>query len=1083
MAARLSRPWEGPPGVLSGPLDNSLACVWEDLFHQAPPAQQRAYLARAGQQGVLYSHQLDDLPATPLLPVLLNGRIKDLPPLKYVPLEDQAELSLDAAQQEAVQRALATPDLCLIQGLPGTGKSRVAAEVVLQAAGRGERVLLLTASTAALDGILGQLAGHDHVCPIRCLEPGESGKSLPPDIFRLTLAERVRYFEENTLQGARQALQTARQRLEQCRREEALWPRFHELAVQYQELEAPLRAVQEKRSTLAANLDAELSGNAGPSSSALQARIGELERAWNDTWTQRDARLNQLRAELAKTRLERDEVRSGLNKLQPLAEARLQGRWWTWHGLKALFQGQLLERFRLLQGRQQELDTLDTRLAGEASQAESERQQAEAELRESKLSLLRQEQERRQAELNAQREALEGARRLVEEKWQLACQECITAVAPASALRQADPLQAVNSGQQAWARLREELEQQGRQAEEWLAGVEQAQAIYPNRLIRHANVVAATTSAWARDAHFGGQQGARAPVEFDLLVVEEADQLTESEIVQSAQRARRWVLVGEPIDFPEPVPSPEGNGPGPERPREGAGPGRSATGRVVRAPAALRPGFFQGMWQQLHGDPRRLPYRWYLKQNRLHCSLRPVPPEQQSWIQSETVADRPEIELRILVPPRDPPQLAEVIFPASMTLAQAKEYIFQELQELPVQAHGWSLRWLDKPGQIVARLSGFHGTEVARVALDKGVRELLAALPGERSPGEDGPLPWRTCCLEFDCEAGWDRERAEQWIGQHLPMSNAGRTVLLTNPHRMRPALASWVWSILFEEPLLVEESGRGCPNAAPVTNGTLNGGPSHSNEIAVEFVAVPTLSDTAEARRRNEAQLRRRGGGTATVAPRQRGSRGGAGLEVDLADSRRIDPMPVELRGCLPERGLVNFLEAQALVRYLEAMLADAHFQADAARWRQAGRGPTVAVIALYPAQAELIIRLMERCPALAGSGVEVEVGVPGTFRHRECHTALVSLTRSHTHRAVSFGDKPAGLVVALTRAAWHLVLFGDPGTLARRSQWLDPVDHLDGPLSLQEHGLISRLSAALQCAEANPAGTSFRLHEGGTS
>jgi hypothetical protein len=191
---------------------------------------------------------------------------------------------------------------------------------------------------------------------------------------------------------------------------------------------------------------------------------------------------------------------------------------------------------------------------------------------------------------------------------------------------------------------------------------------------------------------------------------------------------------------------------------------------------------------------------------------------------------------------------------------------------------------------------------------------------------------------------------------------------------------------------------------------------------------------------------------------------------------------MPVELRGCLPDRGLVNFLEAQAVVRHLETLLADPHFQAESARWQQTGRGPTVAVLALYPAQAELIIRLLQRCPALAGRGGEIEVGVPAALRQRECHTALVSLTRSHTHRAVSYGDRPASLILALTRAAWRLVLFGDPGTLARRSQWLDPVDHLDGPSSLQEHGLISRLSAALHGPEALAGAGAFRLHEGGS-
>ena len=70
-------------------------------------------------------------------------------------------------QREAVSRALATPDICLIQGLPGTGKSRVVAEIVLQAAQRGERVLLLAQTPAPLDRILELVGEHETLCPVR----------------------------------------------------------------------------------------------------------------------------------------------------------------------------------------------------------------------------------------------------------------------------------------------------------------------------------------------------------------------------------------------------------------------------------------------------------------------------------------------------------------------------------------------------------------------------------------------------------------------------------------------------------------------------------------------------------------------------------------------------------------------------------------------------------------------------------------------------------------------------------------------------------------------------------------------------
>ena len=103
----------------------------------------------------------------------------------------------------------------------------------------------------------------------------------------------------------------------------------------------------------------------------------------------------------------------------------------------------------------------------------------------------------------------------------------------------------------------------------------------------------------------------------------------------------------------------------------------------------------------------------------------------------------------------------------------------------------------------------------------------------------------------------------------------------------------------------------------------------------------------------------------------------------------------------------------------------------------------------------------------------------MPGAFRQRECHTALLSLTRSHTHRAVSFGQGPDELLLALTRPAQRLVLFGDPGTLQRRGQWPGAVDHLDEPTAGRERQLIARLVRAIQGEGAVPQ--AFRLHEGG--
>jgi hypothetical protein len=233
--------------------------------------------------------------------------------------------------------------------------------------------------------------------------------------------------------------------------------------------------------------------------------------------------------------------------------------------------------------------------------------------------------------------------------------------------------------------------------------------------------------------------------------------------------------------------------------------------------------------------------------------------------------------------------------------------------------------------------------------------------------------------------------------------------------------------------------------------------------------------------------------------APRLRAIKGGAGLELDLADHRPLEQLPAELRAVLPRQGLVNYLEARAVVKRLEALMHDAAFQAACERWQRrrawpcehgctspsadcdcppSTNGPAVAVMALYPAQVELLRHLIRQTPALAASPFSFEVGPPSAFGQRECLLALVSLTRSHSHRAVSYGEHPHVLAQILTRAACGLILFGDAGTLARRSQWQGALDHLDEKAAQGERGLVAQLVRYLQGHGRHPA--IFHIQEG---
>jgi hypothetical protein len=1001
-------------------------------------------LAMASRQGILYAHQLPDKgngmrSPTPgpapgplqLLLQLLNGQTQDLQALCASPvtLHDTA---LDASQREAVERAIGTPELCLIQGLPGTGKSRVAAEIVLQAAAQGERVLLLGSSPAAVDRILGMVAGHEVVCAVRCVGPDEKVNELSASMRTLTFAEKVSAIREHSVLRA----QRGRDEAEQCccrrQKEESVWPRLLELAAAWQQLEEQRAVVRMGHARVPDEVQAQAAAaeSAAPASSP-SAFFAALA-AWASTLAQTQARLA---GDLELTRVAQSKSRQTLasllaqaEPLRPLAAAKQKGRWWTPRWWRATYQRDVVGRLAALDA-QIETIQADLKAKDEAIQRLSaERAAVDQTAAAERARLVGAEVEARQAEVRDQAEALDHQAGLLRNKWDNLCHDLAVPGERPPALA----VTAVHAARELWQAQGEQDEERCRFARQWAAYLDEAAEEVATHLPGYTNVVAATTTALAGDPHFG-DTAATSQV-FDLLLLDEAEQVTESEVLKAARRARRWVLIGQPaIDGERPLlPKP--------------GPTRNARPAAASGTAGLRTGCFQRLWETLHGDPTRLAYAWVQDGERICCQLRPVTPEQRRWIESERVADLPEIELRILALPRVKPALAEVMFPPTMSIHEAKHYLYSELQEFPVQAPGRRLTWIDEPERVVLRLARTPAVDARAVTLEPGVQEWVGRTPAEAA-GARPVAVWHTCRLEFDRQAGWDRSRAEAWVHDHLHIRDLGRTAVLEVPYRMTPPLAAVLADVLFDESFSLDGEAKVAPAS-----------PRHP---ALEFIAVPPLA-------RGKGERGARPSTTAKALPRS-----GAGLELDLAAPRQGDRLPAELRAGLPGRGLVNYLEALAVVRRLEELVA---------AWP--GNQPErsgIAVLALYAPQVELLRRLIQQSAKLKSANLPITVELPGALRQRECQVVLLSLTRSHSHRAVSFGDRPQALTLAMTRARSRLLLFGDPGTIVRRSQWAGALDHLDEATAAREGQLITRLVRYLQGQGRHPG--AFHLCEGSSA
>ncbi len=102
-----------------------------------------------------------------------------------------------AEQRDAVLKALSTKNFSVLEGPPGSGKTTVISEIILQMLSQGKRLLLVGSTHVAVDNVLEKLIKHnDVVVPIRI---APTDRELSEDIENLTYSRYVKHFKMRLL--------------------------------------------------------------------------------------------------------------------------------------------------------------------------------------------------------------------------------------------------------------------------------------------------------------------------------------------------------------------------------------------------------------------------------------------------------------------------------------------------------------------------------------------------------------------------------------------------------------------------------------------------------------------------------------------------------------------------------------------------------------------------------------------------------------------------------------------------------------------------------------------------------------------
>lgn len=577
------------------------------------------------------------------------------------------------AEHDAAASALGCSDLFVLDAADRAARERVLVDLARAAAGRGERVLVLSPDPAAADRLAEAVAAGHSVKVVRALAPDENPHRPGGVASRLTSAAAGAGRAEQQRRDATAALAGPEAELAALAAPAALADELRDLAARFAAAARDRADLLARRDELGAAVRAE--ADAEPPATPFAVELDRRRAAHL-------AATAPLRADLDAAAARRAERAAALDAARhPAADAEKKT------GIFARLWGRAkpppdpAEHDRLVREVEREVHELTDREAKLRADAQAADRAFAAERDE----LIGAEAVARRADLDARLTALAADRDEAAGRFAVRVKELDRFKLPAPAQLTPEAVDRVTADLLA---RRAAAESRRAAARARLDELARAGADLARQALADVRVVVGTPGSVGADPVFGAFD---AEPPFDRLVLDHAEELTEADVDGLSPLAGRWVLAGDA--------APRG---GPVR------------GRPADPPLLAR------LVRRLDRSP------WAVEGDRLVARLRPLPPDARRRLTREPVLDRPEIELRFAADGDGDPVLAEVAFPAGTPVFEAKQFLAAEVGEVLLRPCGVSC-WAHPEGRPTAVWPAAEaGGPGGWVDLEPGVREKVA---------------------------------------------------------------------------------------------------------------------------------------------------------------------------------------------------------------------------------------------------------------------------------------------------------------------------------------------------------------------